>query len=164
MPAKNPDSTAISARSAQHATFVIERNYDATPTQVFAAWATPQAKSRWFGGTAGKWKELERNFDFRVGGCEHLKGTWDGGTVSDFEAYYQDIVPDQRIVYTYDMHINDKRISVSLSTVELKPTDKATHLIYTEQAVFLDGYDDAESRERGTRELLDKLTTALQPQ
>jgi uncharacterized protein YndB with AHSA1/START domain len=71
-------------------------------------------------------------------------------------------LPDQRIVYANDMHLDDKRISVSLATVEFKPVGSAgTRLIFTEQAVFLDGYDDAESRERGTRGLLDKLEMAL---
>ena len=30
-------------------------------------------------------------------------------------------MPDERIVYTYDLHLDDKRISVSLATVELEP-------------------------------------------
>jgi hypothetical protein len=33
--------------------------------------------------------------------------------------------------------------------------------VLTEQGVFLDGYDDAGSRERGTKGLLDKLEAAL---
>ena len=41
--------------------------------------------------------------------------------VEEFEALYQDIVPDERIVYTYEMHLDEPRISVSLSTVELRP-------------------------------------------
>jgi hypothetical protein len=36
-----------------------------------------------------------------------------------------------------------------------------TRLVFTEQAVFLDGYDDAGSREHGTNWLLDKLGEAL---
>lgn len=40
-----------SRRSAQHATFVIERTYDAPPARVFAAWAEPKAKAQWFAGT-----------------------------------------------------------------------------------------------------------------
>ncbi len=38
----------MSERSV-HATFVLERTYEASPAQVFAAWATPAAKARWFG-------------------------------------------------------------------------------------------------------------------
>jgi len=59
------------------------------------------------------------------------------------------------------MYLDDARISVSLATVEISPSGTGSKLIYTEQGVFLDGYDDAGSRERGTRELLDKLDVAL---
>jgi uncharacterized protein YndB with AHSA1/START domain len=71
-------------------------------------------------------------------------------------------VPNTRIISSYDMHLDDKRISVSLATVELEPAGAGTRLIYTEQGAFLDGYDDAGSREHGTRGLLDKLAAALQ--
>ena len=37
-----------------------------------------------------------------------------------------------------------------------------TRLVYTEQAVFLDGYDDAGSREHGTRGLFDQLAAYLE--
>ena len=59
------------------------------------------------------------------------------------------------------MHLDDKRISVSLATVELKPAGAGTRLIFTEQAVFLDGYDNPAQREEGTRALLDNLDTSL---
>ncbi len=45
-----------------------------------------------------------------------------------YEARYQDIVPDQRIVYSYDMHLDDRRISASLGTVQIEPTDGGTRL------------------------------------
>lgn len=162
MTIKQTASTRPAEHSAQHATFTIEREFAANPAMVFAAWATVEAKSRWFGAPPGTWKPIEREFEFRVGGRERLKGTWNNGTVSDFDARYQDIVPDQRIVYSYDMHLNGNRISVSLSTVELQSSGKGTHMKYTEQAVYLDGYDDAGSRERGTRVLLDNLAASLE--
>ena len=147
-------------RSTQHATFVIERSYDAVPARVFAAFSDPKAKARWFEGPA-EWNKGRQEFDFRVGGRERISGGPKGGPVHSFDAYYHDIVPNQRIVYTYDMHLDDKRISVSLATVEFKPAGAGPRLIFTEQAVFLDGYDDAGSREHGTRGLLDKLDAAL---
>ena len=49
------------------------------------------------------------------------------------------------------MHLDDTRISVSLATVELKPARAGTRLIFTEQAAFLDGYNDLAEREEGTR-------------
>ncbi len=151
----------MTERSTTHATFVIERTYDASPARVFEAWSDAAAKARWFGGPADKWRQIEREFDFRVGGRERLSGRWPSGTVSAFDGRYHDIVPGQRIIYAYDMHLDEKHISVSLATVEFKPAGGGTRLTFTEQAVFLDGYDDAGSREHGTGALLDKLGAEL---
>ncbi|HEY1534379.1 MAG TPA: SRPBCC family protein [Polyangiaceae bacterium] len=147
-------------RATEHATFVIERKYSQAPARVFAAWAEPEAKARWFVGPSQSRSEGYQ-LDFRVGGREHLEVTPLGGEVHLFDCVYQDIVPGERIVYCYDMHIGAARISVSLATVELKPSGTGTQLAFTEQVVFLDGYDDAGSRERGTADLLDKLALSL---
>jgi len=151
----------MTERSTQHGSFTIERRFDASPAQVFKAWADPAAKARWFASPADV-KETVREHDFRVGGRERLSGIWPGGREHAFDAQYWDIVRDQRIVYTYDMHIERKRISVSLATVVIEPAGAGSRMTFTEQAVFLDGYDDAGSRERGTRGLLEKLAAALQ--
>lgn len=66
-------------------------------------------------------------------------------------------MPDQRIVYTYDMHLDETRISVSLATVEFEPAGAGTRLVFTEQGAFLDGLDTPAQREQGTGELLDAL-------
>jgi uncharacterized protein YndB with AHSA1/START domain len=151
------------ARSVQHGTFTIERDFAQAPARVFAAWADPKAKAKWFGGPPGVWQELERRMDFRVGGTERARGRFVAtGRVSDFQAYYQDIVPDRRIVYSYTMHVDEKKISVSLATIELVPAGKGTKLILTEQGAFLDGYDDAGSRERGTGSLIAALEKSLE--
>lgn len=150
----------MTERSVTHATFSIERVYDAAPARVFAAWATPEGKASWFVGPVG-WTQIERVFDFRVGGEERVKGSGESGRISDFRSHYFDIVPDGRIVYAYEMHIDDVRISVSLATVEFQAVGDGTRLVVTEQGAFLDGYDDAGSREHGTRWLLDNLDAAL---
>ncbi|MHB1204125.1 MAG: SRPBCC family protein [Rhodospirillaceae bacterium] len=148
------------ARTVAHATFVIERDFDATPARVFAAFADPVAKARWFIGPK-EWGKFEHKLDFRVGGREVNRGGPAGGAAHAFNAVYLDIVENQRIIYSYDMHIGDTRISVSLATIELKPKGKGTRLVFTEQGAFLDGYDDAGSRERGTGSLLDQLARSL---
>jgi uncharacterized protein YndB with AHSA1/START domain len=147
-------------RSVTHATFVIERSYGTAPAAVFAAWAQPGAKARWFVGPEG-WKQLEREFDFRIGGRERLRGTHKSGVVSAFDAHYLDIVAHQRIIYSYRMHLNDKPISVSLASVEFKGVGAGTRLTFTEQAAFLDDFDDGGGRERGTGVLLDQLGADL---
>ncbi len=150
----------MSKRSVAHGTFTLERVYDAAPERVFNAWANPASKAKWFAGPAD-WVQGKREMDFRVGGREYLSGGPKGGEPHVFDAVYQDIVPNERIIYSYDMHLGTRRISVSLATVQLKPEGKGTRLVFTEQAAFLDGYDDAGSRERGTNGLLDQLGAAL---
>jgi uncharacterized protein YndB with AHSA1/START domain len=150
----------MTERSAVHTTFVIERTYPAAPSRVFHALADKEAKSKWFAGP-DDWGVAKFEMDFRVGGRELNSGGPKGGPVHSFSAVYHDIVPDQRIIYSYDMHIDDQRISVSLATVELKPEGSGTRLVFTEQGAFLDGYDDPGDRERGTRELLDALGASL---
>jgi len=146
----------MSNRSATHSTFVIERNYDASPARVFAAWADVNAKGQWFGPGG----EQEHELDFREGGREHFEAAVEGAVYS-YDALYEDIVQDERIVYTYNMHRDGVRMSVSVTTVELLADGDGTHLRYTEQGVFLDGIDTPQAREHGTAELLDKLGEAL---
>jgi len=150
----------MTQRSVTHATFVIERTYAATAARVFSAFADPAAKKRWFTGPDEGPSEHE--LDFRVGGHEISRGRVPGGGPTyTFEAAIHDIVPNERIVTTYHMHINDAQISVSLSTTEFKPDGSGTKLVYTEQGAFLDGFDNPAEREHGTRELLDNLDKYL---
>jgi uncharacterized protein YndB with AHSA1/START domain len=143
-----------------HATFTIERRYPVPPARVFAAWADPVQKARWFGG-GGDWTPTERISDFREGGHDRAAGRWKSGTVTEFDAYYLDIVPDRRIVYSYVMRLDERRISVSLATVECLPDGAGTRLVITEQGAFLDGYEDNGSREHGTGFLMDLMGATL---
>ena len=148
----------MTQRSVTHATIAIERTYNATPASVFAAWASAEAKKQWFGGAQGNAKY---KLDFKVGGKETSRGELSEGQAYTYDATYQDIVPNERIIYSYDMTFAGKRISVSVVTVELKPAGKGTKLTFTEQGAFLDGLDNPAQRESGTAEMLDKLGTTL---
>lgn len=150
----------MTERSTKHATFVIERTLNAVPARVFQAYADAKVKARWFVGPEG-WEKSDHKLDFKVGGRESVSGGPPGGPVHYYNALYQDIVPNERIVLSYEMHMGKTRISVSLGTTEFKPEGKGTKLVYTEQAVFLDGHDDAGSRERGTIGLFDQLEASL---
>ena len=150
-----------SARSVKHSSFVIERRFDYDPAQVYRAWVNPDAKARWFSGPPDKWSEQVREMDVRVGGRDRLVGKFVDGSESRFEALYFDVVPEKRLVYTYDMYWQGKKISVSLASIEFVLAGKGTKLVVTEQHAFLDGYEDGGSRERGTRSLLENLATSL---
>ena len=144
-----------------HDTFVIERSYDVPVTQVFRAWSDPELKARWFAGSAdalGAGYEL----DFRVGGHEVNRGGPPGGPLYTYDSEYRDIVPEERIVYTYEMFADENRLSVSVATVQFHDHGATTQLVLTEQGAFLDGHDTVAQREEGTRGFLESLSRFLQ--
>ena len=147
--------------SSHHHTFVIERDIAAPPELAFLAWSDKDAKDVWFRGP-DDWQALEQHFDFREGGSERVKGRFPSGKTSDFQCQYRDIVPNRRIVYTYDMFVDDKRISVSVATVEFAPAAGGTRLKLTEQVVHLDGYPTPEDREEGTAWLVGKAVAYIE--
>ena len=145
-----------------HDTFTIERTLDASPEKVFEALSKPEVKARWFVGPA-EWKQNERSMDFRVGGTEHLSGTHSGGMTSVFDATYFDIVPNERVVYVYEMTVNGRKISTSLATFHIERAGEKTKLVLVEQGAYFDDHPQAgnESRRRGTEGLIDQLVSLL---
>jgi uncharacterized protein YndB with AHSA1/START domain len=155
-------SPTMTTPAAKHGGFTIERTYDAPPERVFRAFSDAERKARWFAGPASEWTLIERKHDFRAGGTEVLHGRFvKSGMESKFVCRYHEIIPNERLVYVYDMHVNGSYMSVSLATVELTPTNGGTHLKFTEQAVYVDGKDGNADRERGTAALFDALGASL---
>ncbi|MGZ8455264.1 MAG: SRPBCC family protein [Gemmatirosa sp.] len=150
----------MTARSVTHASFTLERSYDAPPARVFRAFADPAAKALWFQGPPA-WGPAEVAMDFRVGGRETSRTGPPGGPVHSFDCLYQDIVPDARIVYSYTMDADDTRTSAWLAVIELTPAGSGTRLTLTEHGAFLDGHDTVAQREEGTNVLLDALGESL---
>jgi uncharacterized protein YndB with AHSA1/START domain len=148
-----------------HNTFVIERTYPQSPARVFAAFADPARKRRWY--AESRTHEIEEfTMDFRVGGLErHLyrfnaTAPFPGVTLEN-EGSYHDIVPDERIVTASTMSLGGKRISSSLVTIELVPSGNGTTLLCTHQGVFFEGSGGPAMREGGWRSLFDRLATEL---
>jgi uncharacterized protein YndB with AHSA1/START domain len=151
----------MTSRSTVHDSFSIDRHFDAKPARVFQAFADPAAKSLWFAGPP-QTKQEDVAFDFREGGRETLVTVMDDGNRFGFYATYTDIVPDERIVYTYEMTMNGRRISVSVATVEVRAgASSGTDLRITEHGVYLDGLDQPELRKQGSEQLLTVLGESL---
>ena len=150
----------IIERSQTHATFVVERNYPVPVHAVWHALSDNTARDQWFGG-GPQFDVHEKSHDFRVGGRAVEEGQWHGGPRSRFASTYTDIVDQQRVVFTYDMWVDGRHLSTSLTTMALEPDGDGTRLTYTEQGVHFDGLDTVEAREEGTRGILDNLGSFL---
>jgi uncharacterized protein YndB with AHSA1/START domain len=146
-------------RSVVHSTFTLERTYDRPPARVFAAWSDPALKGRWFGGGTDE-TPVDFDTDFRVGGTEQIRGD------DSFVSRFHEILPDERIVFTYDLSFGGPLVSVSLATVEFHPVDggAGTTLTYIEHGAFFDGLDDPNLRKNGTGGMLDELGHWLERQ
>jgi uncharacterized protein YndB with AHSA1/START domain len=149
------------SRTVVHDTFVIDRSYPAPPARVFAAFADPPTKKQWWNDPDIE-KDAAHVIDFRVGGRESMAGSIPGdGRSFSYDAVYQDIVENARIVYSYEMTMDGQRISVSVATLEFLPDGGGTRFILTEQGAYLDGLDTCAAREEGTRGLLEALADYL---
>ena len=151
--------------SVTHSTFVIERSYPATPEKVFAAFADPAKKRRWYADSESGEAEVFES-DFKVGGNERTirrlpAGTPFPGVALTSHTTYQDIVPNHRIIIVYTMTLGETRISASLATFELVATTNGTDLIFTEQGAFFEGSGGPQMREQGWRQLFERLNKEI---
>ncbi|MBS0214360.1 MAG: SRPBCC domain-containing protein [Proteobacteria bacterium] len=142
-----------------HTDFVIEREFTATPGQVFAAWADPDARMAW--SDCHPDNTREHHLDFRAHGHEVYEAIGAHGGVERVDRFFFDIVDGQRIVFAYDISFGGKRLSVSQVTVEFFPAKRGTRMVYTEQLAYLDGHEDRAERMRGTEEGFDRLAQVL---
>jgi uncharacterized protein YndB with AHSA1/START domain len=147
-----------------HSTFVIEHNYPQPPQRVFASFAEPARKRRWYAEGDHEIQEFE--MEFRVGGSERLRyrfkeGHPIAGSEIVNESTYQDIVPEKHIVTASKMSLNGKPILVMLATLEFLSAEAGTDLILTHQGAFLDFPGGPQMIETGWRTLLDRVATEL---
>ncbi|WP_426504708.1 SRPBCC family protein [Dactylosporangium sp. McL0621] len=141
-------------RTVLHAAHTLERTYPRPPARVFAAWSDPASKARWFGGD-------RHELDFRAGGHETVHGRDTEGRALRHEARYEEIVPNERIVYTSTLSSDGVPVTISVTTVQFRPAGEGTALVLTEQAAYLDDREQPAWRERGTGDWLDALGREL---
>ena len=144
-------------------TFSIERTYKASPARVFQAWQDPAKKRRWF--AEGKGFVIDSyELDFREGAFERTRFRFGDGPPMTNDTVFHDIVPNERIVASYDMTLDGKRFSVSLATVEIEAHGTGTTLRYTEQGAYFEsgGPNASANRRQGCLELLEALAKELE--
>jgi uncharacterized protein YndB with AHSA1/START domain len=145
----------MATQTAVKPSLTIKRRLNAPPAQVFAAWTDPQKIKQWFG--PGQVRCTHAEFDPRVGGRYVIAAQAPDGEKHQVEGVVREIVPDQKLVYTWYWHTMPER--ESLVTVELKPDGSGTLLTLT-HAQFAD--EDARDRHQfGWNGALDKMEKFL---
>ena len=150
-----------------HSTSVIEHSYPQPPAGVYAAFAQPARKRRWYAESDQEDQEFE--MDFRIGGSERLRYRFKKGHPIEGQeiinqTIYQDIVPDKRIVTASVMSLNGKPIVAAQVTFEFLPSATGTDLICTSQGAFFDWPQGPAMIEEGWRGLLGRIGQELAAQ
>ena len=141
----------VAPRTFGRPSLTLRRRLKAPTWAVYAAWADPAQLARWFGPDAGP--VLSAETDVRVGGRYRIVFCTEDGEEHDVGGTYREVVPDERLVFTWMGRTMPER--VSLVTVALKRDGEGTLLTLTHEQFF-----DEAARDRhreGWTGTLDKL-------
>lgn len=143
-----------------HDSFTLERHYDASPAQIFAAWEDVEGRTHWQ-KPADHLHFVFDSADFRVGGCDVSRCWADGEEEYRAVAYYQNIVPGRRIVMSETVSRGAETLSNALATVEIDPAGDGAHMRLTLQIAGEEGSDIFAGYREGWGALIDNLAVHL---
>jgi uncharacterized protein YndB with AHSA1/START domain len=142
-----------------HATIVLERNYDATPSRVFAEFANPVVRAQW---SAPSGDELIYDqAAFEVGGRDVFRCGPKGAPKFQGETTYHLIVPGRCVISSEVVEAGGQHLAVSLNTLELEEAAGGTRLKLTIQIVSSVGEGVVKGFESGNRSALEGLAAHL---
>jgi len=118
---------------AERPKLTLKRVYPVAPEKVWRAWTDPQALRQWFDQTdAPGWiGEL----DVRVGGRLRIVLRDPEGIYHDVRGTYREVVPNRRLVFTWNLHDAPPEAE-SVVSVVLNPAPDGTELEFTLDPVF----------------------------
>lgn len=133
----------------------IVRRIKAAPVKVWAAITQPDQMMQWWGPDAGP--TLSVVADVRPGGRFSVVFRLLNGDEHNPTGIYQEVVPEKKLVFTWDLPGTSER--KSLVTFQLEPLDDGTSLTLTHE--YLPDEEARTSHEKGWNGLLDKLPVFL---
>ena len=145
----------MATTTAVKPSLTIKRRFNAPPAKVFAAWTDPEKVKRWMG--PGEIKTVRAENDLRVGGRYHIGMLTPAGEAHDVSGVYREIVPNQKLVYSWAWKSTPER--ESLVTVTFKEEGGGTLLTLTHEQFFDEAARD--SHEGGWNGALVKLEKYL---
>jgi uncharacterized protein YndB with AHSA1/START domain len=145
----------MATATAVKPSLTIKRRLNASPAKVFAAWTKPEELMKWMG--PAQIDSVKAETDLRIGGSYHIQMRTAGGDEHNVSGDYREIVPNERLVFTWAWRSTPER--VSLVTVQLKPDGDGTLMTFLHEQFF-----DEDARDRhnqGWTGAFDKLEKYL---
>lgn len=110
----------------------MKRRLNATPAEVYRAWTDPDLLMRWFGPENVTMQEAE--LDLRIGGTYRIVMREDNGERHQVSGAYQEIVENERLVFSWAWVTTPER--VSRVTVTFRPDGGGTILTLLHEQFF----------------------------
>jgi len=130
---------------------ILKRRLNAPPSKVYGAWTDSAKIWHWFG--PADTEILRAETDVRVGGRFRIVFRGPDGEEHDVGGIYREVVPDQKLVFTWAWRSTPER--ESLVTVALKRDGDGTLLTLLHEQFFDEAARDRHGR--GWNGTLDKL-------
>ena len=141
----------------QSPSLTLRRKLKAPAEKVFAAWTKPEQIIRWFGPAEAAQDSIRADMDVRVGGRFRISFSGQDGEYHEVGGTYQEVVPSERLVFSWAWHSTPER--ASLVTVTLKPEGGETMLTLLHERFFDEKARDG--HQRGWTGTLEKLARYL---
>lgn len=129
----------------------LKRRLNAPAEKVYAAWTDPEKIVKWFGPDAGPVTRAET--DLRVGGRYVIAFHTEDGERHEVGGVYREVVPNEKLVFTWAWHTTQER--ESLVTITVKPDGAGSILTLLHEKFFDEAARDG--HKRGWSGSLDKL-------
>ena len=149
-------SVAGDAGRVNRPSLTLKRRLNASPDKVYAAWTDPQKITRWFAPSSVKAGTERASIDARTGGRFRISFSTDE-EYHEVGGVYRELVPNQRLVFSWAWHSTPER--ESQVTVTLEPDGDGTLLTLHHEQLFDQAARDG--HERGWTGMLDKLENYL---
>lgn len=149
--------TAQTEIAAETFDLTLTRTFNAPRALVFEMWSNAEHKSQWWRPKA--FTLVDAKEEFRTGGAWMSIMEAPSGAHYKMEGVYQEIVENERIVFTHHWVEDGVSGPQTLITVTFADDPEGTRLTFTQ--ALIDNESDRNNQQNGWNEFLDMLSSEL---
>lgn len=136
----------------------LKRHIKAPPAKVFAAWTQAEKLVRWFGPHETLMETMKADLDVRPCGKYRASFRTQDGEYHEVGGEYREVVPEQRLQFTWAWHTTKER--ESLVTITMMPDGQGTMLTLLHEQLF--DQKAADGHKHGWTGTLEKLAAVFE--